>query len=114
ENRHRGGAGGRVDRVGVGQLEVDCLEQVVLLDVRQQVGVDREAVGVAPGREGLPGVVEVVQGQGDLLEVVLALHEAGGLTDLLHRRQQEADEDGDDGDDDQQLDQRERGTSARH
>src|SRR5262249_10913357 len=38
----------------------------------------------------------------------------GGLTDLLHRRQQHADEDGDDGDDDEQLDQREPRPRSRH
>jgi len=45
--------------------------------------------------------VEAVQGQADLLEVVAALHPVGGLADLLHRGQQEADEDGDNGDDDE-------------
>src|SRR5262249_21909723 len=44
-------------------------------------------------------VVMVVEGQADLFEVVGALHPRGGLADLLHCRQQEADEDGNDGDD---------------
>ena len=52
-------------------------------------------------------VVVVVQGQAELLEVVGAVHAAGGLADLLHRRQQQADQDGDDRDHHQQLDQRE-------
>jgi hypothetical protein len=51
------------------------------------------------------GVVVVVEAQGDLLEVVLALAPGGRLPDLLHRREQQADEDRDDGDHDQQLDQ---------
>src|SRR5262249_27165223 len=41
------------------------------------------------------------------LQVVLALDACGGLADLLHGRQQQADEDGDDGDHHQQLNQRE-------
>ena len=60
-----------------------------------------------PGGRVLMRVVIAVGGQADLLEVVGALDPAGGLADLLHRRQQQADQDGDDGDDDQQLDQRE-------
>src|SRR5262249_46663347 len=59
-----------------------------------------------PGGEPLVGVVEVVRRQGDLLQVVAALHPVGGLADLLHRRQQEPDQDGDNRDDDQQLNQR--------
>src|SRR5262249_43827392 len=42
-----------------------------------------------------------------LFEVVLALGAGGGLAHLLHRGQQQADEDGDDGDHHQQLNQRE-------
>ena len=49
-----------------------------------------------------------MDGDADLLEVVGALDACGGLADLLHGRQQEADQDGDDRDDDEQLDQRER------
>jgi len=48
-----------------------------------------------------------VDGQPDLLEIVLALHAGGGFADLLDRGQQEPDEDRDDGDHDEQLDQRE-------
>src|SRR5262249_48505124 len=65
-----------------------------------------------PGvRHLLVRVRVVVDGQADLLEVVLALHACGGLADLLHGGQQQADQDGEDGDDDEQLDQRE-GTPA--
>src|SRR5262249_37832152 len=101
--------------------EIDLLVQVVLFDVGQQVGrpaparpdvVVGGAVGVrvaidVAGREAVVGVVVVVQGQADLLEVVRTLHACGGLADLLHGRQQQPDEDADDGDDDQKLDQRE-------
>src|SRR5262245_47671326 len=51
--------------------------------------------------------MKMVCGQAELLEVVGALHAVGGLAHLLHRREQEADEDGDDGDHHQQLNQRE-------
>ena len=50
----------------------------------------------------------VVVGQRDLLQVVAALHAGGRLANLLHGRQQQADQDRDDGDDHQQLDQRKR------
>src|SRR5262249_55535342 len=56
--------------------------------------------------KGAQGVVIVVQGQANLLEVVRAAHPRGGLADLLDGRQQQADQDADDGDDHQQLDQR--------
>ena len=59
--------------------------------------------GSAPG-----GVVVVVDGQADLLQVVRALGPGGGLPDLLDGGQEQADQDGDDGDHHQQLDQRER------
>ena len=65
-------------------------------------------VAVDPaGREAADGVVVVVHGQADLLQVVDALRPAGGLPRRLDRREQEGDQDRDDGDDDEQLDQRE-------
>src|SRR5262249_34416472 len=67
----------------------------------------RPAVGTPGGRKEAPRVVEVVQGQAQLLEVVGTLHTAGRLAHLLDGGEQEADEDGDDGDHHQQLDQRE-------
>src|SRR5262249_42664974 len=95
-----GGAG------GVG----GSLVEVVLLDVRQQVVKDGAGVGTAAG-EGAGHrrqvasvrVVEVVGGQADLLEVVLAPSAVGGLADLLDGGQ----EHGDDRYHHQQLDQRE-------
>jgi hypothetical protein len=51
-----------------------------------------------------------VEGQADLLQVVLALGAGRGVADLLDGRQQKSDEDRDDGDDDQQLDQGEAGS----
>src|SRR5262249_20283984 len=71
--------------VGVGFVrdrEVVLLIQVVLLDVRQEVngpgrparGATALAVGHAAGRKAAVGVVVVVQGEADLLEVVLTAH----------------------------------------
>ena len=51
-------------------------------------------------------VVVMVGGQAELLEVVAALHTAGGLAGRLHRRQEQPNQDADDGDHDQQLDER--------
>jgi len=48
-----------------------------------------------------------VDGQPDLLQVVLALRAGRGFADLLDSRQEQADENGDDRDHHQQLDQRE-------
>src|SRR5262249_17060048 len=69
-----------------------------LLDVRKQEGVDGEAAAGAvggagaAGRELLVGAVVVVQGQADLLEVVLALEPGGGRSDLLDGGEQQRDQ----------------------
>src|SRR5262249_32964146 len=92
------------------------LVQVVLLDVRQQEEMDRvpqrdggggERVRRVQGRELLVRAVVVMDRQAELLKVVGALHAGGGLADLLHGGEQQADENGNDGDHHQQLDQRE-------
>src|SRR5205823_2535287 len=114
----------------IGGIEVelgDRLEQVVLLHVREDVEVEAPLViepaalpapgatvstpgrvHVAPRRQRAVGVVVVVAGEGELLEVVGALHACGGLADLLDGGQEQADQDGDDRYYHQQLDQRER------
>src|SRR5262249_12960862 len=83
--------------------------EVVLLDVRQDVGrpaVDPVRVRVVQrGREPTLGVVETVQGQAELLEVVAALQACGRLADLLDGGQEQADEDGYDRYHHQKLDQ---------
>src|SRR5262249_27078496 len=82
---------------------------------RRRPREELRTIVVDPVRHGgdfLVGVVVVVRGQSDLLEVVAALHACGGLADLLDGREQEADQDRDDGNHDQQLDERER-SSAR-
>ena len=109
--------------VRAGGLQIDWVservERVRLLKERQQrdenlagawgasTWVSTRLRGVKGGRKGVvvrAGVV--VAGQGDLLEVVGALHTSGGFADFLDGGQQEADEDGDDGDDHEQFDQR--------
>src|SRR5262249_31109681 len=84
---------------------------VALLEVGEQVERPGRAGKTRAPVVGEFAVVRIgvrVDGQADLLEVVLALGAAGGLADLLDGGEQEADEDGDDGDHHQQLDQRER------
>src|SRR5262249_42618667 len=51
------------------------------------------------------GIVVGVQGQAQLLHVVLTLGPSGGGADLLDGRQQQADQDGDDGNHHQKLDE---------
>src|SRR2546421_30440 len=63
--------------------------------------------GSEPGRKDAVSSMVVVEGQADLLQVVLALGAGGRLAHLLDGGQEQADEDGDDGDHHQQLDQRE-------
>ena len=52
-------------------------------------------------------VVVIMHGEAKLLQVVGALHAVGGFPDLLHRRQQQTDQNGNDGDHDEQLNERE-------
>src|SRR5207244_5492511 len=103
---------------------VPLLPEVVLFHVREQL-VHQGVAAVARGsdeqrrvigreaaiaakdsvRELALRVVEIVGGQGELLEVVGAARAGSGFTDLLDGGHEQADQDGDDGDDDQQLDQ---------
>src|SRR5947199_54813 len=73
------------------------------------VGGAVEAAVAGRGRVVVGGGA-VVEGDAQLVQVVLGLGAGGGLADLLDRGQEQADEDGDDGDDDQQLDEREAAT----
>jgi len=64
------------------------------------------AVGIeGAGREAAVRGVIVVGGQAGLLEVVLAFHSVGGFAHLLHRGEQQPNEDADDGNDDEQFDE---------
>jgi hypothetical protein len=49
--------------------------------------------------------VVVVQGEGELLEGVLALHPGGGLADVLDGGQEQPDQQADDGDHDEEFNQ---------
>ena len=59
------------------------------------------------GGQLVVGIVAVVQGDADLLEVVGAGHAVGRLAHLLHGGNQQADQYGDDGDNHEQFNQRE-------
>src|SRR5439155_21247642 len=94
------------------RVEVHELIDARLLDIWQEAGEGRIRVRCgrgdrvdAVGRKAVVRVFEVVQGQANLLKVVLALSAGGRLADLLHRRQQQPDEHGDDGDHNEQFDQ---------
>src|SRR5262245_10582854 len=65
-----------------------------------------------PRRETLVDRVVVVEGDPDLLEIVLALCPEGGLPDFLDRWQQHTDQDADNRDDHEQLDQRKGSTAG--
>src|SRR5581483_11712520 len=83
-----------VARVAAGELPL--VEEVVLFDLRQQenhpgtapaaAGAERRRVGGATRRQhgSRTGALVVVQGDADLLEVVLAGGAVGGLADFLH------------------------------
>ncbi len=59
------------------------------------------------------GVVIVVHRQADLLEVIFAGKQIGGLANLLDRGQQQGDQHADDRDHDEQFDQGERSSGRR-
>src|SRR5262249_34264565 len=111
-----------VDVPGVAAGELPQVEDGALFDVGEQehhpgtapatTSAKRRCIRGAAGREvAVAGGGVVVQGDADLMQVVLAGTACGSLADLLDGRHQQADQDGDDGDDDQKLNQRE-GCSA--
>src|SRR6516225_128005 len=101
--------------IGIDSQVGDALVKIVLLHEGQHKDnpappVVRPVVPVsvaepAAWRELLKGVVIIVHGQSNLLEIVLALHAVGGFANLLHGGQQQAYQDGNDGNHHQQLDQ---------
>src|SRR5262249_17294118 len=105
-NEQRGHAG--LGRVGPGKVYL--LEEKILLDIRQQTSLRRPASAsssdgkIARGGKTLQGVEMIVQGQPDLLEVVLTFRSCSGFAHFLNGRQEQADQDGYDADDHQQLD----------
>jgi hypothetical protein len=56
-------------------------------------------------REGAEGVIMVVKGDTNLLQIIRAGSSPSRLTRLLHGWQQKADKDANDGDDNEQFDQ---------
>src|SRR5262249_2301917 len=79
--------------------ETESVVKVGLLDEREDVDVPAQLIGEFPclGKAAV-GVVVVVQGQTELLEVIGTLDSGGGLADFLRGRQQESNENGNDGD----------------
>jgi hypothetical protein len=67
----------------------------------------RDIGAVATAGHGVVNVMMVVAGEGNLLEIVLALGAAGCFTSLLDSGQEQGDKDRDDCDHDEQFDQRE-------
>src|SRR5262249_14592251 len=63
--------------------------------------------GLITGWESVMGIVVLMKGQANLLEVILALHAVGRLPHLLNRRQEQTDQDADDGNDHEQFNQAE-------
>ena len=96
------------------------MKEIVLLDIGQKKdhpALARQRAGIGGRRphrcrEEAARVVEVMQGEADLLQVVFALDAIGGLAHLLHGRQQQADEHGNDGNHHQQFDQSKANTWA--
>ena len=71
------------------------------------VGVARPAETPAAGGKPFRQAFVVETAQGELFEIVLALHLACRLPRRLHRRQQQRNQDADDRDHHQEFDQRE-------
>jgi hypothetical protein len=78
-------------------------------DAHTVAGICWEVNPITARRQGVHGIVMVVQSQGDLFDVVLALQASRRLPRRLHRRQQQRDQNADDRDDHEQLNEREPG-----
>src|SRR5262249_26544923 len=88
--------------------EIDRLEQLVLLDERQDPGGHGEVVGVVAGRQyAVVGVGIVDGGEGELLEVVQLLVLQGLGAGADERGQQQREQQQQQGQQDQQRQQRE-------
>ena len=68
---------------------------------------------VRDGHESVVGVVKIVDGKTDLLQVVTTLHPPCGFACRLYGGKQQCDEHADDGDDDEQFDERETSRMSR-
>ncbi len=91
-------------------IEVDQVMQIGLFHVGQQLGVHGKISTIGCVRrvhrwEDSGCALVVVQGQPNLLEIVLALRSSSCFAGLLNCRQEQRNQDCNDGDDDQQLNQ---------
>src|SRR5262249_55205669 len=115
ENRHAIEPNRRITRIGNVLGEVDLAVNVALLKIREQVSdpaptrtqartIQGRGLGREARREATIGTVVGVEGQPDLLEVVLALQPGRRFTHLLNGGEQEADQYADNGDHHEQFD----------
>src|SRR5206468_552154 len=88
------------------------LVEVVLFDVREQVGRGGEVVGVVAGAEAAVDIVIVVAGEADLLQVVLRLRTGRCLANLGDGRQEQGKQQEQEGEHDQELEQGKRGPGS--
>ena len=88
----------------IGQDVVDPSAR--LAPVVPAVGVARPGISPAAGGKPPGGLFVLQAAQGELLEVVLALHLPGRLAGRLHRRQQQRNQNADDRNDHQKFHQR--------
>ena len=100
---------------GVRQPEVGIKR--TLLDERQDerapAPADAEAGRLVAGRQRAIRAGIVVQGQGELMQIVLALRASRGFTHFLNGRKEKRDQQCDNRDHDEQFDQRKRRTTGR-
>src|SRR5262249_9302076 len=112
---------GRVERVPqrlllvVGQQqEQNASRRLADRDGGRKGGRRGRIVVVAGWRQPFHGVLKVQDRQSDLPQVVLTAHPGRGLTHFLDGRQQQTNQHGNDGDHHEQLNERKRGTLAKH
>ena len=107
-----------VERVVNWQIAAELAIQVILFELRQDCAAPaptRVGVSTCPaGRQAAMGIVVEMQGDAKLLLVVPATRGAGGFAGVLHRGEEQTDEDANDGNHHQQLHQRKAGFAARH
>jgi hypothetical protein len=90
-------------------LRIDgiLIEYIALFDIWQYGIGPTVSIKLDRARDPIIGIVKHMGSQAELLEIVFTLYTGGGLSHLLHRRQQEPDQDRDDGNHHQQLNERE-------
>ena len=109
-----------VDEAFVGFVEVVLIEQILLLDERQDQNrparaaarVAALALRNAAGRQRFLGGLIGDNADGELSKLALALAPSGRLARRLHRREEQRHQHANDGDHDQQLDEGEAASAA--